>query len=97
MKTEHAIDWRKSAAEIQADFEAVCKQRDELLAALEKVTAKLAWLNSDDCGHIMALTDEAEAIISSAKGYGRPEKTAKTEVQAIVFYPAGSLGEEVEA
>jgi hypothetical protein len=29
MKTEHAIDWRKTANEIQADYEAVCQQRDE--------------------------------------------------------------------
>lgn len=44
------------------------QQRDDLLATLEKVTAKLAWLNSDDCGHIMALTDESEALIASVKG-----------------------------
>ena len=49
-------------------FSSVVQQRDELLAMLEKVTAKLAWLNSDDCGHIMALTDDAEATIASAKG-----------------------------
>lgn len=29
MKAEHAIDWRKTAAEIQDDFERVCKERDE--------------------------------------------------------------------
>ena len=29
MKTEHAIDWRKTAAEIQDDYERVCKERDE--------------------------------------------------------------------
>ena len=48
-------------------LEAAEKQRDELLSALEKVTAKLAWLNSDDCAHIMALTDDAEAVIASVK------------------------------
>lgn len=31
---------------------------------LTKVTAKLAWLNSDDCGHIMAITDAAEESLS---------------------------------
>ena len=30
------------------------------------------------------------------KGYGQPEKSAKTEVPAIVFFPSGSLGEDVE-
>jgi len=44
------------------------KQRDELLEMLEKVTEKLAWLNSDDCGHIMDLTDKAEALVASVKG-----------------------------
>lgn len=39
MKTEHAIDWSKTAAEIQDDYELACKQRDELLAAVEKETA----------------------------------------------------------
>ena len=29
MKTEHAIDWRKTASEIQDDYERVCKERDE--------------------------------------------------------------------
>lgn len=29
------------------------------------------------------------------ESYGQAEKSAKTEVPAIVFYPAGSLGEEV--
>lgn len=38
------------------------------------------------------------AAIASAKRYGQPEKQAKNEtnVPAIVFYPAGSLGEAIE-
>lgn len=40
----------------------------ELLEALEDVTSRLEWLNSDDCGHIMAATDNANSIIAKAKG-----------------------------
>ena len=33
MKTEHAIDWRKSAEEISDDYEAKCKEIDRISAA----------------------------------------------------------------
>ena len=36
MRTEHAIDWSRTAQEIQDGYEAVCKQRDELLEMLER-------------------------------------------------------------
>jgi hypothetical protein len=97
MKTEHAIDWRKSAAEIQADFKAACKQRDDLRTALEKARCSLAIYARTDKAAKKATSDIDTAIaIASVKSYGKPEKTAETEVPAIVFYPAGSLGEEVE-
>lgn len=32
MNASHMIDWSKTAAEIQDDYSAVCRQRDELLA-----------------------------------------------------------------
>lgn len=38
----------------------------ELLAALVAVTETLAWLNSDNDGHIMAQTDNARAVIAKA-------------------------------
>lgn len=37
-----------------------------------------------------------EQVVDAVKCYGKPEKSAKTEVQSIVFFPAGSLGEEIE-
>lgn len=37
-----------------------------------------------------------EEVVDAVKCYGQAEKQAKTEVPAIVFYPDGSLGEEVE-
>lgn len=40
----------------------------ELEAMLTEVTDCLAWLNSDDDGHIMALTDRARAALAKARG-----------------------------
>ena len=45
MKTEHAIDWRKTAAEIQDDYERVCKERDEHKRDAERYR----WLRKQDC------------------------------------------------
>ena len=83
MKTEHSIDWRKTAAEIQADYEAVCQQRDEhrdgRLAALEKlaITEKqrdelLAALQ--EC---MAEVDEYETRTGKALAGEWPAKARK--------------------
>lgn len=44
MKTEHAIDWRKTAAEIEADYAAVSQQRDDLLALLKMTADDLAYV-----------------------------------------------------
>lgn len=102
IKTEDLEAMRETSILAKANTwaDGIEKQRDELLAMLEKVTAKLAWLNSDDCGHIMALTDEAESVIASVKGINPVVKeslTTETAAPAIVFYPAGSLGEEVQS
>lgn len=43
MKTEHAIDWRKTAAEIQDDYERVCKERDEY----EQDALRYRWLRDN--------------------------------------------------
>ena len=37
MKTEHALDWGKTAAEIEADFEQMAKERDRYREALEHI------------------------------------------------------------
>lgn len=45
-------------------------------------------------GEFDRLSDEQ---LAQAKAFGRPDKpTSETSVQAIISYPAGSLGEEVE-
>lgn len=82
-----AVAHGKSAFE---QFEAMTKQRDELLS-------KLNMLSGINLGRFAnSIVDKA---IASAKSYGQPEKQAKTEtsVPAIVFYPAGSLGEAIES
>lgn len=45
MKTEHAIDWRKTAAEIQDDYERVCKERDEY----KQDALRYRWLREKQC------------------------------------------------
>jgi hypothetical protein len=52
--------------------------------------------HGDDIGTREAVS-EARAAIASAKSYGHPDKSAENEttIPAIIFYPAGSLGEEV--
>ena len=39
MKTEHALDWRKTAQEISDEFEAGMIQRDRYREALEAILA----------------------------------------------------------
>ncbi len=85
-----------------ADIYALEKRRDELLAALEKGGHSLREISlwdkttAKDVAMAKAAYAEVKAAIASVKGYGQPEKSAKTEVPAIVFFPAGSLGEEIE-
>lgn len=75
------------------------RMRDDLLAALEKCRKELsAWMrdHGEDIGTREAVS-EARAAIASAKSYGHPDKSAENEttIPAIIFYLAGSLGEEV--
>ena len=83
------------------------KQRDDLLAALERF---VAWNRRYPSSRIYSATSirqiaheldqiaaQAEAAIAAAQSNGQPEKPAETEKPAIVFYPAGSLGEEVQS
>ena len=41
MKTEHAIDWRKTAAEVEADYSALCMDRDEKAERIRALEAQL--------------------------------------------------------
>lgn len=84
-------------------------QRDELLAVLEKF---IAWNKAYPSSRIYSapairviakeldqIAEQAEAASASAKGINPVVKeslTTETYVPAIVFYPAGSLGEEVQ-
>lgn len=96
--TEALEDFAKTDRFDGPTYDDLTQQRDELLAALESLV--LASNESDDsCYGTLAtwfVRNIAEPAIASVKCYGQPEKSAKTEVPAIVFYPAGSLGEEIE-
>lgn len=59
MKTEYAIDWSKTAAEISADYEAMAKQLDELREeneALRDDADRYRWLRLlDNCNKAWCL------------------------------------------
>jgi hypothetical protein len=65
---EHHADWCAAVSHPDARLMAAAP---ELLAALQDVTDRLAWLNSDDDAHIMAATDEAQNVIAKAIGQPR--------------------------
>ena len=48
MKTEHALDWGKTAQEISDQFEAGMIQRDRYRAALEAIIANETAYNRGD-------------------------------------------------
>jgi len=90
---------------------ALKNERDELLARLDVVCE--VQIVSGTYNRIRAerefAVDDLEydlfsagwkAAIASVKGvqsHGQPEKKPETSAPAIVFFPAGSLGEEVES
>lgn len=79
------------------------KQRDELLAALREISDDYADrfdLSSPSTNPgIKYVIENARAAIANAKHNGQHEKQPENEsaAPAIVFYPAGSLGEEVNS
>lgn len=83
-----------------SSYRELMQQRDELLAALEKCRKELsAWMrdHGDDIATQEAVAD-ARAAIAKAKGNHteQPLEMVESSAPAIVFYPAGSLGEEVQ-
>lgn len=82
------------------------KQRDGLLAAIREILDDAEECQDHDDWTAMLVSLDAfhnldtayNATINTEKSYGRPEKKAEIEttVQAIVFYPAGSLGEPID-
>jgi hypothetical protein len=89
----------------------VASQRDELLADAARYRwlrdSENQLTEDDPCvsdsffsswfgEKLDKVIDEMIERNASVKSYGKPEKSAKTEVQSIVFFPAGSLGEEIE-
>jgi len=89
----------------------VASQRDELLADAARYRwlrdSENQLTEDDPCvsdsffsswfgEKLDKVIDEMIERNASVKSYGKPEKSAKTEVQSIVFSPAGSLGEEIE-
>jgi len=93
-----------TAEHLTAKLSMVTKQRDELLAELEKAAGAFWKLDNADIH-----AQEAEAVIDRVKG-ACVEQSAGSEARAmsphasytltttpaIVFYPAGSLGEAIE-
>lgn len=93
------------------DFKRVKHQRDELLAALEDAATSLETIQLRSYGEESYLDSKqqmrgyagsragvAREVIASVKGINPVVKeslTTETTAPAIVFYPAGSLGEEV--
>lgn len=70
----------------------IAKQREELLDGLETIARMLPQIACERA----QMMDYAKNVIASVKSHSKPEKPAETEVPAIVFFPYGSLGEEVE-
>lgn len=97
--TQQRDDLIANAKLINEQFIAIAKQRDELLAALRITRGNVASLGP--AGAINPYTPYREwlamidSAIAAAESNVQPEKPAETEKPAIVFYPAGSLGEEV--
>lgn len=73
-------------------------QHEHLLTALEAAVQWAAPMAEAPVDARPNWFDLSRRAIARVKSYGQPEKQAKTEtsVPAIVFFPAGSLGEEVE-
>ena len=66
MKTEHAIDWNKTAAEISADYERIAIQRDELLAAAEAIEINSEeCLDFDECTAMLVPIDDYHKLIEA--------------------------------
>ena len=76
---QNALDHIAQATKRAADAQqvGVDARVAELEAMLTEVTDCLAWLNSDDDGHIMALTDRARAALTS------PAKVPDAVMQAL--------------
>lgn len=96
-------------AGLRSDKAMLQKKRVDLLMALDDAATSLETIELRSYGESSCLDSKiqmrgyagsrsrvARKAIADDKCYGQAEKQAKTEVPAIVFYPAGSLGEEVE-
>lgn len=68
MKTEHAIDWRKTAEEIEADYSALCMDRDEQAERIRALEAHNAVLRE-----ALETTHDLYAHASSGYGFARPD------------------------
>lgn len=93
-------------AHVDRSVSSLVNQRNGLLTVLANVRNALESANEMGDGPIIdtiwygpaeTLFDYIDAHLANFSGHGQPEKIAETEtsVPALVFYPAGSLGEEV--
>lgn len=76
-------------------FDELKQQRDDLLETLESaynIAVEHDGLFPFDWA---VYCEMLHAAIDRAKYSGQPEEQAETAIPALIFYPAGSLGEEV--
>lgn len=59
MKASHMIDWGKTAAEIQDDYAAVCQQRDDCIATLERIAKGAGGCYSEWAAQAIAKAKES--------------------------------------
>lgn len=76
------------------------KQRDELLSVMRLVASEVTdgiRPTSADSHLPSDIVDQVHAVIASIEGYAVADAAPpKTSIPAIVFYPAGSLGESID-
>ena len=69
LKTEHAIDWRKTAQEIEDQFQAGMIERDRYRMALEGIKARLSTTDVPQDEWVKTLHGEIFALAAYALRY----------------------------
>lgn len=99
ISTENLED-NKPIIELANAYNVALRQRDELLAALEYIRGLAAC---EEVRDFPTIHNTANAAIASVKadhfrGVTKMiDEASETSIPAIVFYPAGSLGEPVDS
>jgi len=96
MKTEHAIDWRKTAEEIEADYSALCMDRDEKaerICALEAHNAVLREVLEELIDICTPSCCQCEPDVGYRCRACEPIEAVKMAKQALASTPESSLAE----